>query len=164
MLIETAKVLQNRGNDNVMILVYGYGNQEEKLRQMVNDYGLENIKFKGKIDKQYAMNVLSRGDLNIFTFKDLPLWKYGISPNKLFLYFASGRPVLSMIKPNYDVVEEKQAGISVENKPEVVADAIERFCGMEKAEYETYCRNARATAEENDYKNLVKVLIDKIEG
>jgi glycosyltransferase involved in cell wall biosynthesis len=163
-LVETAKVLQDRGNNKIMILVYGYGNQEDKLRRMVKDYDLTNIKFKGKIDKRYAINVLSRGSLNIFTFKDMPLWKYGISPNKLFLYFASGKPVLSMIRPNYDVVEEKKAGISVENKPEVVADAIERFCGMEKQEYETYCRNARATAEENDYKNLVQVLIDKIEG
>lgn len=163
-LVETARVLQERGNDQVSILVYGYGNQEDKLKKMVSDFGLNNIKFKGKLDYQYGANVLSRGDLNIFTFKDSPLWKYGVSPNKLFMYFASGKPVLSMIRPNYDLVEEKKAGISVENEPEIVADAIERFCGMEKAEYEEFCHNSRATAEEYDYKNLVQVLIDRIEG
>lgn len=163
-LVETSKVLQERGNDRVMILVYGYGNQEDQLKRMVSDYGLKNIKFKGKLDFEYGLNVLSRGNLNIFTFKKSALWKYGVSPNKLFMYFASGNPVLSMIKPNYDLVEEKKAGISVENSPEIVADAIERFCEMDKDEYETYCKNARATAEEYDYKNLVQVLIDKIEG
>ena len=163
-LVETAKVLQGRGNEQVAILVYGYGNQEEQLKKMVADYGLKNIKFKGKLDFEYGLNVLSRGNLNIFTFKNSPLWKYGISPNKLFMYFASGKPVLSMIKPNYDLVEGKKAGISVENEPAVVADAIERFSKMDKEEYETYCRNARLTAEEYDYKNLVQVLIDKIEG
>ena len=163
-LVETAKVLQERGNDRVMILVYGYGNQEDQLKKMVADYGLKNIKFKGKLDFEYGLNVLSRGNLNIFTFKKSALWKYGVSPNKLFMYFASGNPVLSMIKPNYDLVEEKKAGISVENSPEIVADAIERFSKMDKDEYETYCRNARATAEKYDYKNLVQVLIDKIEG
>lgn len=162
-LVETAKVLQERENDKVIILVYGYGNQEEKLKKMAADYGLKNIKFKGALDYRYGLNVLSRGDLNIFTFRDSPLWKYGVSPNKLFMYFASGKPVLSMIIPKYDLVEEKKAGISVENDPEIVADAIERFCRMEKEEYEEYCRNARATAEEYDYKNLVQVLIDKIE-
>ena len=86
------------------------------------------------------------------------------NPNKLFMYFASGKPVLSMIKPNYDIVEEKHAGISVENDPEVVADAIERFSNMSQDEYETYCINARLTAQEYDYKNLVNVLIDQIEG
>ena len=163
-LVETAKVLQDRGNDRVIILIYGYGNQEAQLRKKVADYGLENIKFKGELDHRYGLNVLSRGDLNIFTFRDSPLWKYGVSPNKLFMYFASGRPVLSMIRPNYDLVEEKQAGISVENNPEVVADAIERFSAMDKAKYEAYCRNSRATAVEYDYKNLVQVLIRKIEG
>ena len=69
-----------------------------------------------------------------------------------------------MIKPAYDLVEEKKAGISVENDPEVVAEAIIRFSHMEKSEYDEYCNNARKTAEEYDYKNLVQVLIDKIEG
>lgn len=164
LLVETAKVLQQRGNDKVAILVYGYGNQETKLKKMVAGYSLQNIKFKGKLDSAYGANLLSRGDLNIFTFKDSPLWKYGISPNKLFMYFASGKPVLSMIKPNYDLVEGKKAGISVENNPEIIADAIERFSEMGKNEYEEYCRNSRATAVEYDYKNLVQVLIDKIEG
>ena len=163
-LVETAKVLQERDNGRVIILVYGYGNQEDKLRKLVSDYGLENIKFKGKLDSRFGLNVLSRSNLNIFTFRDSPLWKYGVSPNKLFMYFASGKPVLSMIRPNYDLVEEKKAGISVKNNPEVVADAIERFSRMDKIEYDEYCRNARTTAEEYDYKNLVQVLIKKIEG
>lgn len=163
-LVETAKVLRDRGEDGIQILVYGFGTQEDKLKKMALDYGLTNIKFKGRLDKNYAMNLLSRGNINIFTFKDTPLLKYGTSPNKLFMYFASGKPVLSMIRPNYDLVEGKKAGISVENKPKVVADAIERFSRMDRAEYESYCKNARATAEEYDYKNLVQVLIDKIEG
>lgn len=164
MLVETAKVLQDRGNRRVVVLVYGYGNQEEKLKKLAADYGLMNIKFKGKLDFEYGANLLSRGDLNIFTFRDSPLWKYGISPNKLFMYFASGKPVLSMIKPAYDLVEEKKAGISVENNPKIVADAIEQFSTMDKKEYDLYCQNSRATAVEYDYKNLIQVLIDKIEG
>ncbi len=163
-LVETAKVLQERGNKQVVILIYGYGNQEEKLKKMVTDYGLNNIIFKGKLDYHYGLNVLSRGNLSIFTFRDSPLWKYGVSPNKLFMYFASGKPILSMIRPNYDLVEEKKAGISVENDPVVVADMIERFSVMNDEEYELYCKKARSVAEEYDYKNLIQVLIDKIEG
>jgi glycosyltransferase involved in cell wall biosynthesis len=72
-LVETAKVLQERKNDKVVILVYGYGNQEEKLKKMVAIYGLKNILFKGELDYRYGLNVLSRGDLNLFTFRDSPL-------------------------------------------------------------------------------------------
>lgn len=163
-LVETAKVLEERKILNVVFLIYGYGNQEDELKKMVSDYDLHNIVFKGKLEKKYALNLLSRADLNIFTFKDSSLWKYGISPNKLFMYFASGKPVLSMIKPEYDLVEKNRAGKSVENDPQVVADTIELFCHMDKNEYDEYCCNSRATAEEYDYKNLVQVLINKIEG
>lgn len=162
-LVETAKVLEDRGINNIIILVYGYGNQEEKLKKMVQQYGLTNIKFKGQLDKRYAMSLLSQSDLNIFTFVNTPLLKYGVSPNKLFMYFASGKPVLSMIQPNYDLVEEKRAGISVENNPNIVADTIVRFSRMDYDEYNTYCENARKTAIEYDYSNLVNVLIQKIE-
>ena len=163
-LVETAKVLQDRGEEQIQILVYGYGNQEEKLKKMAADYGLKNIKFKGKLDKNYAMNLLSRGDINIFTFKDTPLLKYGTSPNKLFMSFASGKPVLSMIRPGYDLVEGRKAGISVENKPEAVADAMVQFSHMSEDEYQEYCRNSRQLGIEYDYDNLVNVLIDQIEG
>lgn len=163
-LVETAKVLQDKAVINVSILIYGFGNQEEKLKHMVNEYGLTNIKFKGPLDKRYALNLLSRGDLNIFTFANTGLLKYGVSPNKLFMYFASGKPVLSMIKPAYDLVEGKKAGISVENNPEKVAEAMIKFSNMDKKQYKVYCDNARATAQEYDYKNLVEILIKKIEG
>ena len=131
---------------------------------MAKEMKLSNVIFKGRLDKKYAMNVLTRSDLNIFTFKDTPLLRYGVSPNKLFMYFASGRPVLSMIRPAYDLVEKEKCGISVNNNPNEVADAIIRFCKMNLKEYEKYCRNARRVGEEYDYKNLVNVLIDKIEN
>lgn len=163
-LVETARVLQERGEDHIQILIYGFGTQEDALKKMAADYGLTNIKFKGRLDKSYAMNLLSRGDINIFTFEDTPLLKYGTSPNKLFMYFASGKPVLSMIRPGYDLVEGRKAGISVENKPDVVADAMVRFSHMEASEYQAYCRNSRQLGIEYDYDNLVNVLIDQIEG
>lgn len=163
-LVETAKELQERAIKDVVILVYGYGNQESFLKNLAADYGLSNIIFKGKLDKQYAMSLLTRSDVNVFTFANTGLLKYGVSPNKLFMYFASGKPVLSMIRPAYDLVEGKNAGISVDNDPKIVADAIIRFRNMSKDEYQSYCRNARSIAEEYDYKNLVKVLIEKIEG
>lgn len=163
-LVEAAKRLQERGEERVAILVYGCGNQEERLKKMALDYGLKNIKFKGKLDQRYAMSLLCRSNVNLFTFVNTPLLKYGVSPNKLFMYFASGKPVLSMIRPAYDLVDGKKAGLSVQNDPEEVATAIVKFMQMDAEEYRMYCENARQTAEEYDYKKLVQVLIDQIEG
>lgn len=164
-LIETAKILQDRKVKNIIILLYGYGNQENKLKKMAERYCLNNVRFKGKLDKRYAMSLLEKSDVNIFTFKNTEMvQKYGVSPNKLFMYFASGKPVLSMIKPAYDLVEQNKAGISVENSPNAVADALISFSKMEKERYQEFCNNSRKIAEEYDYKKLVHVLIKKIEG
>ena len=162
-LVETARELHERKVQDVLFLVYGCGNQEEQLKNMAKDYNLKNIKFKGPVDKKYAMNLLSRSDLNLFTFVNTPLLKYGVSPNKLFMYFASGKPVLFMIKPKYDLVQEKKCGISVENDSKIVADAIMQFRRMDNEQYQMYCENARKTAIEYDYKKLVNCLIEKIE-
>ncbi len=163
-ILEVAKKLQDRQNNDFLFLIYGYGNQEERLKRCAEEYHLSNVIFKGKLDKRYAMNLLSRSDINLFTFVDTPLLKYGVSPNKLFMYFASGKPVLSLIRPRYDLVEGRKCGISVNNNVNDIVEALYRFKSMNEKEYEEYCRNARLTAEEFDYSNLVQVLIDRIEG
>ena len=48
-LVETAKELQERNVEDVVFLIYGYGNQEERLKKMAQDYNLQNIKFKGSL-------------------------------------------------------------------------------------------------------------------
>lgn len=162
-IVESARVLKERSVSNAVFLVYGYGNQDAAIRQLINKYKLDNIIMKGKIDKRFAPSLLSQGDLNIFTFKNTGLLKYGVSPNKLFMYFASGKPVLSMIKPAYDLVEDRKCGVSVDNSPELVADKIIEFINMSKEQYNLYCHNSSCVAQEYDYKNLVKELIRFIE-
>lgn len=162
-LVDTALELKKREEKDIIILVYGYGNQEEYLKERVKTLGLDNIKFKGKIDKRYAINVLSRADVNLFTFRNNEALKYGTSPNKLFMYFASGKPVLSLVKPGYDLVESRECGVSVNNNAEEVADALIAFKDMDRLEYEKYSSNAKIVAEEYDYKKLVHILIDIIE-
>lgn len=162
-IVEAAKKLQEANNQDVVFLIYGCGNKEEEIKALAKSYNLQNIVFKGKLDKDYAPYVLKQSDLNLFTFKNVGLLKYGVSPNKLFMYFSSEKPVLSMIKPAYDLVESRKCGISVNNEPQAVADAIVKFTKMDKKEYDTYCMNSKKVAEEYDYKNLVSELIRFIE-
>ncbi len=164
LIVEAAKILQQQGVENIIILIYGDGDYRENLENKAARLKLSNIKFKGKLDVEYAPYVLSRCDLNLFNFMNAPICRFGLSPNKLFMYFASGRPVLSMVRPKYELVESRECGIVTDNTPQAVAEGIVRFSQMDKTEYEKYCKNCRLVAEEYDYKNLVRVLINQIEG
>ena len=162
-IVEAARLLKEQGHNSIKILMYGCGNKENDLKALASQYGLDNIVFKGELNKRYAPYVLTKSDLNLFTFQDLHIFKYGVSPNKLFMYFAGGKPVLSMIRPGYDLVERRECGLSVDHDPQVVADAIVRFSKMDKKEYDMYCQNSKQVAQEYDYKNLVNELIRFIE-
>lgn len=164
LIVDAAKQLNEWRQDNITILVYGDGDYRQRLESKAKDLGLNNIKFKGRISVEYAPNVLSRCDLNIFNFFNIPVCRFGVSPNKLFMYFASGKPVVSTIHPNYDLVERRKCGRVVDNNPQELAEAIVEFSKMPRTEYEQYCSNCREVAEEYDYRNLVKVLVKQIEG
>lgn len=164
LLVRTAKVLQERATTGIIILIYGDGDFKLLLEEEVKTCGLMNIKFKGRLPIEYAPNMLSRCDLNLFNFVNAPFIRFGISPNKLFMYFASGKPILSTISPKYDLVRNRKCGLITRNTAESIATAITTFRNMDKSEYDSYCSNCRSVAEEYDYKKLVSVLVEKIES
>ena len=159
-LIRAAEKVEKRGIENIKFILFGDGYQREELEQYVKDNKINNIIFKGKVEKKYIPNILSKSDLNVFTGKHIYLYKYGLSLNKMFEYFGSGKPTLSNIECGYDIIEEYNCGITVKGgSAEALAEGILKFYNMPKEEYQKYCENARKAAEDFDF----KVLTDKLE-
>lgn len=156
-LIEAAKILSEKG-DNIKILIFGDGNEKDKLEDRIKEYGLDNIAFKGKVEKKYIASILSRSNLNIVNVAHSEsLSKYGSSWNKLFEYMASGKPILSNNPVNYDLIKEYNFGISkAMDTPEEYAQSILFVSEMPKENYEKMCYNALSEVEKFDYKNLIK--------
>ena len=52
-----------------------------------------------------------------------PLFRFGVSPNKMFDYLYSAKPIIQSIDSANDIVKEAKAGISVrpENPKEIAA-------------------------------------------
>lgn len=164
LLVKVAKRLKTLNQTNIIILVYGDGDYKEIIEKEIQNEKLNNIIIKGRLDKDYAPNLLSRSDVNLFNFSDGKMRRFGVSPNKLFMYFASGRPVISTIRPNYDLVESRGCGLIAQHNAESVADTIIDMSKISKEKYNSFCENSRTVAKEFDYKKLVKVLIKQIEG
>ena len=91
------------------------------------------------------------------------MFRYGISFNKIFDYLAAGKPVLCDFRASYNPVVTANAGAAVESaEPSDIARAIEGFAAMEREKYAAYCENARRAAEEYDFKELSKKLLEAI--
>lgn len=164
MLINAAKILQNNQKNNIKILIYGDGNEREMLMQQCKNEGIENIIFKGQIDKKFIPYVLSKGNLNLMHGASPEISKYGLSLNKSFDYLASGRPILSDIDTKYDYIIKNNAGIKVSCDPNSICQGVLYFYNLDEKSYENYCKNARQTALCYDYKKLTDRLIYIIEN
>ena len=152
-------------NSNIKFLIWGAGNELQKLRQRVKDEEIGNVIFKGYVEKKYIPYIVSNADLNLIHYSEMPVGRFGVSPNKLFDYMAAGKPILDDRPCNYNPLVECNAGIEIENPTvENIAKAIEDFAHMDKETYSRYCRNARKGAEEYDFKNLTQKLLKIMTG
>lgn len=151
---------------NIKIIIYGGGDQLEILRSKVKEKGLENIVFKGRVDKEYIPFILSKGNLNLMDGDIGGLSKYGISGNKLFDYIASGKPVIMDCEENeFGIINSNQIGIAKHfaNQKEM-AETIADMLNGDKKRYELWCENAKALTLEYDFKRLTDKLIEIIEN
>ena len=165
LLVEAADLLQQEGNRDIKILVYGEGAERHMLTELVREKGLNNIIFKGPVEKKYVPYIVSKSDLNIVQVEKSEILKYGCSWNKMFDYFAAGKPVLSTTAVAYDLIEKYRCGTSLElQTPDLLAKTLVIYSRMTGSkEYSDMCKNARKAAFDYDFVNLTKVLQGIIE-
>lgn len=154
LLLDTASLLMNKGNEKIKFLIYGDGDELDSLKQRVINDNISNVIFKGRVGKKYIPYITSMGQLNIIPGESLPLFKYGVSMNKLFDYFASGKPTLSTLVTGYSILEKYKSGIEIEEcSTDKIADSILHFYNMERGKYKEYCDNALRAA--HDYSSVI---------
>ena len=160
-IVDVARIFIDKGITDIKFYIYGDGPEKDNLQNYVLDNNIKNVIFKGRVDKKYIPYILSKGDLNVLCLEHLPnLFKYGLSPNKMFDYFASGRPIVSNVECGYDMLEKYRCGITVKGgSAEALAEGILKFYNMPKEEYNIYCKNAFEAARDFDF----KILTDKLE-
>jgi len=94
--------------------------------------------------------VMSLADAFIYGLRDLPLYRFGITLNKLTDYRAGGRPIIFFGRSAYDPVRDVRAGFSVPPQdPAAIADAIEHLIALSPSERLAMGRNARQYVEEH---------------
>lgn len=162
LLLDAAKKVTD---SRVRFLIWGDGDELPALKERVKEENISNVIFKGRVDKSYVPSIVSRADLNIAHNTPSPLFRFGISFNKLFDYLAAGKPVLSDFPCGHNPAVVWDAGTEV-NEPsaESIADAIMKFVDMDEKQLKHYSDNALAAAEEYSFEALTKKLLSVIEN
>ncbi|WP_303871789.1 glycosyltransferase family 4 protein [Acetobacterium wieringae] len=162
-IVAAAQVVRKESPNEIIFLIYGDGSDRKNLEDFCKENDINNVVFKGYVNKNRIPYVLSKSNLNIIHFEDNPIKKYGASLNKMFEYFASGKPTVSDCEFGYDLIKRYNCGMVVDQAdPEQLAKTIIEFSNMPRNQYEQYCKNAIAAANDYDYQRLTEKLIELI--
>jgi len=124
-VLDAAREVQRRGYESIRFVFVGDGPEKPRLRTYCQELELLNAEFREPVAKMNVPMVLAESDVLIFVLKDVAVFKYGISSNKLFDYLASSKPILFACHAANDIVDEAQCGLSVPPEaPQALADAI----------------------------------------
>ena len=161
LIVNAAKLITNQ---KIKFIIFGNGDELDILRQRVVEEKINNVVFKGRVNKQFIPSIDSKADLNVVHWEMNPLLRVGESYNKAFEYFAAGKPVFYTIRPGYSIVEKYHCGRLTDGfEPKNIAAGIQAMAEMSDEEKAEMAKNARKTAEIYDFKNLTNKLIEIIE-
>jgi len=145
--LETAKLLKNY--DDIVFIIVGDGKEKENL---IKKYGyLKNILFIPSIKKSQVQAMLKLFDVCYIGLKKEKLFKYGVSPNKLFDYMYSAKPIVYAINSGKNnIVDLAKCGVTVEaENPESIKQGVLKLYGMNKDERKKLGENGKKYVLEN---------------
>lgn len=163
MLLDAAQLIKARGVHDIRFLIYGSGDETESLKRRCVDEGIDNVVFKGRIEKKFIPSVLKKAYISILHNSSTSLDKYGQSQNKFFEYLAAGKGVLQTYSTGYSIAEKYDCGIvlTVQNAENIAKAVID--AGVDDNRLAEMGENARKAAGDYNFRKLTDKLVDIIE-
>ena len=161
-LVDTARILRN--NTSVSFVLIGDGIEKEKLQESAKD--LTNIYFLDSIEKALIPSALEKCDILFIGWNKNPLYRFGISPNKIFDYMMAGKPIIHAVNAPNNFVDKAECGIAVEaENPHEIASAIEKLLILPIEQRLQMGKNGQKYVIKNhDYKILAEQFVQIING
>ena len=109
-LLEAALKLKNKDVEFVLV---GEGPIKEDLIKYSQSKNIENVHFLSGIPKASIPTLLKRMDVLYVGFQRRSLYRFGISPNKIYDYMMAGKPIIQAIEAGNNIVKEAKCGLYV---------------------------------------------------
>ncbi|MBY0346244.1 MAG: glycosyltransferase family 4 protein, partial [Neisseriaceae bacterium] len=158
-LLKAMSILQENQVSIHLILV-GSGPEKVALKQQASSMGLHNVTFLPALPKIPAF--LSQMDGLHLGWRRLPIYRFGINPNKLFDYMMAKKPIVHAISYGNDSVATAQAGLSCPAEdPSAIALTILQLAKLTPEERLTLGENGRNyVLKHHDYRVLAQHFLD----
>ena len=148
-ILDAAAMLISDGwGDRVRFRFIGDGPEKPRLQKRRRSESLYNVEFLDAVPKSMIYDELAKSDTLIVALRDVGLYRWGISLNKLYDYLAVGRPVIFAGNSVNNPVEEAAAGITVRpQRPLEIVQAIKRLADLPHEERVAMGQRGRAFVE-----------------
>lgn len=108
---------------DVTFVLVGDGLDKPRLVDAAGRRSLENVRFLDARPKPELAELFAAADVGLHVLADVPVFRYGVSPNKIFDYMAAGLPIVTNCPGEVtDLVE--MAGAGVATAPDDVASGV----------------------------------------
>jgi len=99
--------------DPIAFLLVGKGPEKQKLQSACAERKLSNVVFLPPVPKGVIPTLLARVDVLFISLRRSPIFRFGISPNKLMDYMMAGKPIIQAIEARNDMVADSQCGLTI---------------------------------------------------
>lgn len=122
-LVRAVAIAEERAPGRIGLILVGDGPERNELEHLANE--VPAVAFGEAVPKRFVPALLRAMDGTVVHATNNPVYRYGISFNKLFEYMAVGRPVVFACESAYDPVSSTGAGITARpDDPESIAAAL----------------------------------------
>jgi len=155
-LIDVAELLNN---SNIEFLLIGDGPIKVNLVEIVNRKHISNVTFLPSVNKNIIPSLLFEMDALYVGFQKQSLYRFGISPNKIFDYMMASKPIIQAIDAGNNLVKDANCGVYAQpDNPGDIASAIMYLKSLPQEERTVLGNNGYQYVVEN---HSYKVLTDK---
>lgn len=153
-VLEAAKLIKEHP---VEILLIGDGPTKKEL--IIKGRKLSNVKFMKPISKDLIPKIISSANAILISLKDIKLFEYGISPNKLYDGYALARPILSTAKGSVnDEINQYGTGLTANpGDPVELAEVIKKMYKLPFNERKMMGIKGRELAEKTYSRERIKI-------
>ena len=130
-LLQAAAHMQTEPFSFVLV---GSGHEKAALQQQAQAWGLQHVAFFDPIPKAHIPAFLAQLDIAYIGWQRVPIYRFGIAPNKLMDYMMARCVVLHSVEAGNDPVAEAGCGMTVPPAdPQAVADGLRQLARLDAA-------------------------------